>query len=219
MLTAVVILLAGCSVNHKKINAKHHPKNYFDHYETLTALWGMGKNDTLKALDLTASDVTYVRENNNHLGLPWTEVYAGVVLSVILNFNGSQLYRVDNEKTYAYPDELDQAIEDAMKIAAQLEKDLGKPHEVDQWNDWYEEEYKVKIDQKIPSYQDAAQIKAYLEAGLGGGIMNWDMTSIACKEVTDYLEKCNAVGPGQWEHYVTLWIERFDNEIRLGIGY
>lgn len=219
LLTVVAILLAGCSINHKKINAKNHPKNYFDHYETLTALWGTGKTDTLNALGLQAQNVTFVDGSRDRLGLPWTEAYAGIALQVVLNFTDSGLYRVENEKTYAYPEELDQAIEDAMKIGAQLAKDLGKPHEVDRWNDWYEEEYKVEMDQKTPSYQDAAQMKAFLEAGLGGGIMYWDMTSVACKEVTNYLEKRNSINPGQWEHYVSLWIERSDNEIRLGIGY
>lgn len=222
-LTAVLlvstILLAGCSVNHKRIADKNHPKNYFEHYEKLTALWGTGKTDTLNVLELQPTDVIFVGGNRDRLGLPWTEVYAGIALGVILNFTDSGLYQVQNIKTYAYPEELDQAIADAMKIGAQLTKDLGKPHKVDTWNDWYEEEYNIEMDQKTPSYQDAAQMKAYLEAGLGGSIMYWDMTSVACDAVSTYLEKRNSNGGDRWEHYVRLWIDRDDDVITLHISY
>ena len=219
MWIVVAILFTGCSFFHKKIADENHPKKYFSQYETLTAVYGTGKTDTLTALGISPNDVIFDSDNNNRLIIPFTEIYSNVEFNILLLYNFSKLYRVNNIKTYRYPDELDQAIADVMKIAKQMEKDLGKPHEVDGWNDWYEEEYDIEMDQKTPAYKDAEQIKAFLEAGLGGGIMSWDMTAVACDAVKTELEERNTKSDFEYKHNVVLWIDRSEDAINLQINY
>ena len=215
----VAILFTGCSFFHKKIADENHPKKHFSQYGSLTAVYGTGKTDTLTALGISPNEVVFDSDNNNRLIIPFTEVYADVEFSILLLYNFSKLYQVNNIKTYRYPDELDQAIEDAMRIAKQLEKDLGKPHVVDSWNDWYEEEYDVEMDQKTPAYQDSEQIREFLDAGLGGGIMSWDMTAVACEAVRTELDELNSKGSPGYRHNVVLWIDRSEDIINLRINY
>lgn len=215
---AMTVLLTGCNINHKKIADKNRPGKHLAYYDTLTALYGSGKMDTLDNLGIGANDVDFVNENNNYIGIRKAETYAGVDLSIILYYVDSKLDGVHNRKTYAYPDELDQAVSDAMQIGQQLAKDLGKPHEVDTWNDWYEEEYQVEMDQETPAYQSAEQIKAFLDGNMGGTIMAWDMTEIACDAVMKQGERFNNTDY-TFVHYILLEVSRYGDEITLQITY
>lgn len=214
LLVALSVLLSGCSAYHKRIADKNHPGKHLSYYETLTALYGSGKMDTLNALSIGANDVKFVDENNNLIDTGLDQSYADVDLDVVLYYVDSKLEKVYNRKSYSYPDETDKAIGDAMQIAAQLEKDLGKPHEVDTWNDLYEEEYQVEMDQKTPAYKSAEQIKAFLDGDMGGAIMSWDMTAIACDAVKKQGERFES-----FTHYILLDICRFGDRIDLKIIY
>ena len=65
LIITVSMLLTGCSAYHKRIADKNHPGKHLSYYETLTALYGSGKMDTLNALGIGANDVKFVDENNN----------------------------------------------------------------------------------------------------------------------------------------------------------
>ncbi len=213
---AALLLFSGCTK--KTVTDDNRPGKYFANYDTLTALYGTGKMDTLKALGIEANDVEFLNENYDYFIIHRVEKYADMELDIILGYRESVLASVENRKTYTYPDELEQAVNDAVKVGRQLAADLGKPHQVDTWNDWYEEEYDVEMDEKTPAYQSAEQIKAFLDGGMGGTIMVWDMTSFACDAVQAQVELYKSKW-GSYTHDVTFAICRFDNEIILSINY
>lgn len=214
LIITVSVLLSGCSAYHKKIADKNRPGKHISYYDTLTALYGSGKMDTLNALGIGANDVKFVDENNNLIDTGLKQNYADIDLDVVLYYADSKLEKVYNMQRYRYPEEMDKAIADVMQIAAQLEKDLGKPHGVDTWNDWLEEEYQVEMDQKTPAYKSAEQIKAFLDGGMGGAIMSWDMTAVACGAVKKQGQRFES-----FTHYILLDISRIGDLIDLKILY
>lgn len=216
ILFAAILLLSGCTKN--KVTEDHRPGKYFSNYDTLTALYGTGKMDTLKALGIDANDVDFLNENYDYFIIHRTERYAGLELDIILEFNESSLFGVENRKIYRYPDELEQAANDAVQVGKQLATDLGKPHQVDVWNDWYEEEHNIEMDEKTPAYKSSDQIKAFLEGEMGGTIMVWDMTSVACDAVKTQVKQYK-VKWDSYAHRVTFGIYRIDNEIVMSICY
>lgn len=217
LLSLVALLLAGCG-REGKIREENLPGKHLKHYDSLTALYGSGKMDTLNALGIKANDVEFVDGNNNIFNIHRTEEIDGISLDTILYFTDSLLSQVNCEKTYSYPDEMEQAISDAMHIAAALEKKLGKPHGVDNWNDNYEEEHNIEMDQKTPAYQSADQIRGFLEGGLGGSIMKWDMTSVACPEVEQWISRYDSDDLRN-KHLIGFYVRRDREKIVVGIGY
>lgn len=211
------LLLSGCG-GHGKIKEENLPGKHLAHYDTLTALYGSGKMDTLNALGINANDVEFVDGNNNIFDIHRAEKIGGVSLDTILNFTDSLLSYVNCEKFYNYPDEMEQAIMDAMQIAVALEQKLGKPHTVDNWNDYYEEEHDIEMDQKTPAYQSADQIRGFLEGGLGGSIMRWDMTSVACPEVKQWISRYDS-DDLRHKHLIGFYVGRYGQNIVVGIGY
>lgn len=191
LIVAVVLslLLPGCDSKKKiQVSPENDPALHIACYEQLTALYGTERLQVLEALNCSLEDANV--ENWDAIGIPLESSYAGVEFEYCrLLFSDLTLHGAICEISYSYPDELDQAVEDAARMAAQLAEDLGIPHEVDTWNDWLEEEYQVEMDSEIPTYQDMEQIRNMLNSNAGGCLMWWDMTSVASPEVLKSLER------------------------------
>ncbi len=215
--TLAALLLAGCG-GRGEIKEENLPGKHLEHYDTLTALYGKRKMETLNALGMDANDVEMVNENRDIYNIHRPEEIAGVSLETILYFTDSLLGQVNCEKSYSYPDEMEQAITDAMQIAEALAQKLGKPHAVDTWNDHYEEEYHIEMDEELPAYQSADQIRGFLEGGLGGTIMQWNMTSVACPEVKKWISRFSPEDI-RHEHSIRFYVRRDREEIVVGINY
>ena len=211
----LLLLLQGCDSNKKiQVAPENDPALHIECYKELTALYGTERLQVLEALNCSVEDADV--ENWDAIGVPLDSSYAGVEFGTCrLWFRNSSLYRVTCEKSYSYPDELDQAVEDASAMAMRLAQDLGLPHQVDTWNDYLEEKYQVEMDSETPTYRDPEQIRDMLNNNTGGCIMWWDMTSVALPEVRNSIMQFGE--DARYAFY--LCVSRCDDEIRLELCF
>ena len=182
-------LFSGCSSKKEKVyDPKNDPKQYIEHFEKLIGLVGTERMATLEALEYTLQDVKVDDGNYDYMGLPMQAEYGGVTFDVSIRFDYDEatLRSMDYTKTYAYPEEEEQAIQDILKLGEQMVRDLGEPDEVDVWNDWFEEENKVEMDPDPPTYKNETEIRKLIEMSMGGGLALWDITGFMPDTVREY---------------------------------
>ena len=200
LLCLLMILAAfiGCE-KEKNWDPQNDPKKHIDCYEKLTALYGTERMATLEKLGYTLDDVHVI--SGHYIGIPEQVEYAGVTFDIYLHFDSdARLSGITYERIYSYPTEEDLAIQDALKIGKQMERELGRPDVTDGWNDWYEEEYDTEMDPDPPSYQSEDELRKLILNDIGGGIAWWDVTGFASRENLAYKEAL------------------FDDEAKPGIG-
>ncbi len=219
MVFAAALLLSACSSQkQRQVAPENSPALHIDHYDQITALYGTERMEALNKLGFQLEDCNVI--HGELIGVPLEFSYCGIEMEIYLRFNSeAKLHGVSLEKTYAYPEDTEQAVKDTLSIAAQLLQDLGEPHEVDTWNDWLEERYDVEMDSETPAYKEAEQIRKMLTEEsaslIGGSIMWWDMTSVASNAVKELLK---SYGDGR-PHGFSFNVDRLNNEICLSISY
>lgn len=188
-LVVMVSMISGCGSKKNKVyDPKNDPKQYIEHYEKLMGLVGTERMAVLEALGYTLQDVKVDDGNYDYMGLPMQAEYGGVTFDIYIHFDYDEatLRNMNYEKVYAYPDEEDQAIQDLLKLGAQMARELGEPDAVDLWNDWFEEENKVEMDPNPATYKNEAELRKLIETGMGGSLASWDVTGFIPDAVKEY---------------------------------
>lgn len=187
LLTAVLL---GCTAQkpEKVFDPNHDPRQHIEHFEKITALYGTERLEALKALGYELSDTTF--EHWHYIEIPQKANVCDIDFSIFLRFEDLKdqnecLFGTQYLKTYDYPEEKDKAIQDVLALGEYLVEKLGEPDEVDTWNDYFEEQSGIELDETIPAYQSAEQLEKLLEYR-GGDIMLWDMSGYAPASVVKY---------------------------------